>query len=380
MIPKAAINERGAVVAVWRQFDGTHHNAWSNRYGLGAGWREATLIENENLGDAELPRVAIDAAGNAIAVWRQNDGVRSNIMSNRLAGEAGWAAAELIETSSVDATQPDVTMSAGGSAIAVWAQGGIRANHFEVATGLSGPQQIASDGSTPRVAVDSAGNALAIWTQSDGVWAGRFMAGAGWTSPEQLDETAGTDLHIVMDGNGNGRAAWVDDGAPYLLKTRVFSVDIGWGPLDTLGGNTSQMAMTVGAAGHAAVAHSTFSDTGPILVQQYVPGGDWSSEEEISVPNSHEEKLGPMLALDRQGNALAFWHQFPVGGQTPSQVFSRRFVAGQGWGEAAQLRSVAGGDDRAHRPFIVTNTRGIAVALWLEHDGTRDNVFARIFR
>jgi hypothetical protein len=46
-------------------------------------WQTAVLIETSNTGDATKPQIAMDAIGNAIAVWQQSDGARSNIWSNR---------------------------------------------------------------------------------------------------------------------------------------------------------------------------------------------------------------------------------------------------------------------------------------------------------
>jgi hypothetical protein len=46
-------------------------------------WGTAALIEADNAGGAYGPQIALDANGNALAVWSQNDGTRSNIWSNR---------------------------------------------------------------------------------------------------------------------------------------------------------------------------------------------------------------------------------------------------------------------------------------------------------
>ncbi|TPW09101.1 MAG: hypothetical protein FD130_2655, partial [Halothiobacillaceae bacterium] len=52
-------------------------------YTAGAGWGVAGLIETDNAGSASSPQVAIDANGNALAVWHQSDGTRYNIWANR---------------------------------------------------------------------------------------------------------------------------------------------------------------------------------------------------------------------------------------------------------------------------------------------------------
>ena len=46
-------------------------------------WSSAALIETNNVGGADFPQVAVDADGNALAVWSQSDGMRTNIWANR---------------------------------------------------------------------------------------------------------------------------------------------------------------------------------------------------------------------------------------------------------------------------------------------------------
>ena len=64
----------------------------------GVGWGLPELIETDDADDADNPQVAIDANGNALAVWYQDDGMRTNIWSNRYTAGSGWGMAELIET------------------------------------------------------------------------------------------------------------------------------------------------------------------------------------------------------------------------------------------------------------------------------------------
>ena len=120
-----AIDADGNVVAVWEQYDGTRYNIWSNRYTTSTGlWGTAELIEANNTGNAYDPQVAIDADGNAVAVWRQYDGTRYNILSNRYTASTGlWGTAALIETDDAGgAYVPQVAIDADGNAVAVWRQ------------------------------------------------------------------------------------------------------------------------------------------------------------------------------------------------------------------------------------------------------------------
>lgn len=81
--PRIAIDTAGNALAVWDQSDGTRYNIWANRYTAGSGWGTAQLIETNNAGEAYAPQIAIDTAGNALAVWQQSDGTRDNIWANR---------------------------------------------------------------------------------------------------------------------------------------------------------------------------------------------------------------------------------------------------------------------------------------------------------
>src|SRR5690606_40954147 len=106
----------------------------ATRYVVGTGWEIATLIETDDTGAAESPQVAVDAKGNAIAVWQQSDGSSSYIWASRYDIEEGWGTATLVDDmSGVSSLQLGAARS--GEAIAVWQQHdgsryNIRASHY----------------------------------------------------------------------------------------------------------------------------------------------------------------------------------------------------------------------------------------------------------
>jgi hypothetical protein len=120
----------GRAIAVWRQWDGTRSNVWANRYLPGNGWGTAELIESEDADGVGPPEVAVDPAGNAVAVWEQSDGVHTSIWANQYVAGMGWATAELIESEDLgDAQRPRIAVDPDGNAIAVWMQNdGMRLN------------------------------------------------------------------------------------------------------------------------------------------------------------------------------------------------------------------------------------------------------------
>src|SRR3989304_2472137 len=142
--PQVAVDAAGNAVAVWHQSDGTRTNIWANRYAVGAGWGPAPLVETLDLGDAEYPDVAMDAAGNALAGWYQFDGTRFDVWANRFVPSAGWGTAQRIENGADNAFGPALAMDRSGNGVAVFTQfdGTVFnawANRYAVGSGGGGP-------------------------------------------------------------------------------------------------------------------------------------------------------------------------------------------------------------------------------------------------
>lgn len=133
-----AFDDSGNAIAVWRQDDGERYSIWANHYTPESGWGQASLIENNNNGDAFRPRIAIDSGGNAMVVWSQaGDTSRRDIWANRHTPEDGWGEATLLETDNTgSAEDPEVIFDGSGNAVTVWwqndgTQHNIYSNRFE---------------------------------------------------------------------------------------------------------------------------------------------------------------------------------------------------------------------------------------------------------
>jgi len=128
--PQVAIDPSGNAVTVWQQDDGTSYSVRANRYTPSAGWGMAVLIEIDDTGSAGRPQVAVDPSGNAVAVWEHYDGSSRSIWSNRYTPSAGWGTAVLIETDDTSSSNnhptqwhyPQVAVDPNGNATAVWRQ------------------------------------------------------------------------------------------------------------------------------------------------------------------------------------------------------------------------------------------------------------------
>jgi hypothetical protein len=222
---KVVFDPSGNALAVWTQNEGTQQIS-SIRSSLcppGGSWSAAVSLETGD-GTAFEPQIAIDPNGNALSVWTQYAGGHARIWSNRYTGGGGWSAAALIETSDGDAAQPQIAIDASGNALAVWQlydgkSFQIRWNRYTPGSGwgTAAPLEIGAAGAAfaPQIAIDRGGNALAVWRDFDGtnsqVRAARYRASSGWSTPARISSDSGVDfveVQLAVDAYGNALATW----------------------------------------------------------------------------------------------------------------------------------------------------------------------------
>ena len=233
-----AFDPRGNALAVWQQSDGNNRlSLYANRYTPGGGWGTAALIET-NEGDASHPKIALDASGNALVVWTQSEGSRfsrtdrSNIWTNRYTPGDGWGTAKLIDANNARlAIGAKIAMNASGNAMAVWFQtdsphSNIWANRYTPGSGWGTPEVIetdnAGDASNPQIAMDADGSVLAVWRQSDdgrfNIRTNRYIPGSGWSKAAALIEYSNARYaylpQIAMNASGNAVAVWQQSDGP----------------------------------------------------------------------------------------------------------------------------------------------------------------------
>lgn len=271
-------DSNGNAIAVWRQTDGVRYHVMANRYVVGIGWGLAVAVEADNTADALSPRVAVDPAGNAIAVWYKSDGTRTNIWANRYTS-LGWGTPALIETDNAgDARFPEIGVDSAGNAIVVWQQSNgsynsVWANRYSVATGWGTAVTIESQtayANTPDIAIDRNGNAIAVWTQGNptrsNIWMNRYSIATGWGT-ESAIETGDFDsslAKVAIDPSGNALAVW-------------------------------QRLQQGGAIAD-------------IWASRFNARSGWSAPAQIETDNAGTA-LNSRIVIDSRGNALAVWMQ-----------------------------------------------------------------------
>lgn len=376
-----AIDNNGNALAVWQQSDGTRFNIWSNRYTVGSGWGLAELIETDNSGHARRPQIAIDAAGNALAIWEQYDGTRNNIWSNRYTAGSGWGTAELIESNNAGgAVKPQIAVNSAGDALAVWEQSdgtrnNIWANRYDVVGGWGTAELIETqnvgDAYNQQIAIDAAGNAMAVWRQWDGIrfnlYTNRYTVADGWGTAELFVGSAFIP-RIAMDSIGNALIVWVQfDGALDSMWANRYTAASGWGTpelIETLdAGAASHQQIAIDAAGNAmAVWRQIDGPLENILFNRYTTGSGWGTAEVIDIDNG-EEASNPDIAIDAAGNAIAVWTQYDG---TRNNIWANRYTAGKAWGMAELIETQNLG--YASTPRIAMDATGNALVVWNQED------------
>ena len=200
--PKVLMNNNGHALMVWAVNDmpgtptASRRAIFANRYS-GGSWDTAVGLTSgvfNTAGEVFAPDLAMDNAGNAVAVWNEKatPASRGAVYTSRFTvpalGNPAWGASEVISASNVTVYNPKVVLDANGFAQAVWAQEdaaqvtSIWSNRFSVSTAWGSATRIHTgplgNAEAQQLAVDpTTGTVLALWLlrapifAPDGVWA-----------------------------------------------------------------------------------------------------------------------------------------------------------------------------------------------------------------
>jgi hypothetical protein len=215
--PSVAVDPAGNAVAVWQRLVGPPVVESAS---LGAGRR--VWSRTRVLGTGSFPSVAVDGHGNFFAAWRGNSGVDIAV---RRAGTRSWQRPRTVASS--QATYPRLAVGRGGAAALVWERFEPALASSIEATRLSSP---AGNWERPRIlsrapalnpeaAVDSRGNlfvAWEYWGRSGGGSSSieaivRPAAASAWPAPDEVSPNNGTRRivsQVVARGNRRALVAW----------------------------------------------------------------------------------------------------------------------------------------------------------------------------
>lgn len=342
-------------------------------------WSAAPPRVNAGNLDAEEPHVAMDAAGNAIAVWYQLDGATRNIWASRYERATGWSVPATIDQSAELADSPEVAMDAAGNAIAVWIQRHVGApslwaSRFTPAGGWETPELLELlDGSAailPHIAMNATGYAVVTWFQSEAtgnIYVNRYVPGAGWQGRESVEThpMAAVVPRVAVAPSGQAVVMWRQQDAVGTWDLYATSAAAGgaWSApvaVEQASGDIAVFDLAAGADGAVAAWTQWDSGRNQCWAAFLQADGNWAPRQRLDSEPGFCYDV--QVATDALGGAQFVWSQDTPTGRS---IWTNASTRAGGWGTAARLTT--GGE--ARDPAIGVDAVGNALAVWRQDRG-----------
>jgi len=314
-----AFDDAGDAIAIWQSWDGKDELIQGAVRPSGSTWGAPTDLSLPSQ-HASSPELAVNASGDAAAVWEADLSAKSRIQAALKPAGGAWEAPDFISGEDFNASRPDVAIDAQGNVVAVWetqskaeemVQGAFKsaASAWQVPEDLS-PEKIGYGAREPQVAMDSGGNAMAVWTRatafvSDVESSARPVNGP-WASPQELShseaykEAYGPE--ISMNAGYGASVVWRLS-EPGSESVQIISQDIN---------RSWHLAQPIEEATSPQV--SAIRQRGPLVVWQGGDGIHGSFEApfllkpkvfDLSTPEV--EAQAPQVATNADGEAVVAW-------------------------------------------------------------------------
>lgn len=222
-----AISADGSAFAIWRERNpgDSNYSVKAARYLPAGGWQAPRTIDAsfENVVAETPPRIAMDANGNAIAVWHQANSIFTNVFSRA----TGWGTATQVDTNAVPSTvgtRLRLAMAASGRAVVIWNSGlfAVKAMRYTPGAGFSAPVEVNSYGLYAEVGIEPDGDAVIVYVAPDrwpnpttglDLYSRRWPWGGAWTAAEPVEPLDGLGAfpETAFNAAGQGVSAWVRD-------------------------------------------------------------------------------------------------------------------------------------------------------------------------
>jgi hypothetical protein len=410
--PEVGIDAQGDAVAVWQ--GGANRSVERKveaavRTASSGVWQTPVVISPEWSGWLQ-PQVAVDARGDAVAVWSSpypeggagvvNDTIQA---AAKPAGASGWEPAVWVSEfgkapyNKRFSRAPQVAIDAEGEAVAVWEDEVESPSEVvvEASVKLPGsttwgtPVVVAEKAWRPQVAMDARGDAVAVWTGGGGLYSATLPASSStWQPPVPVSTTEAEHPHVALDSQGDAVAVWESIlgrweptpgtntvqaavklaegtwGAPVSLSEPV-AYSHGYPPL--------YPSLAIDAKGSAVAAWDGIRASMEKGVQAAVlPGIGASWQAPVRVAETDGFLISPLVAMDEKGNGMAVWE---YGGRTSGEIEVANYDGSSPALEGASIPAT-GQTERpltfAVSPLAVTTALG--QTSWSFGDGSQPTV------
>ena len=352
---------------------------------------------NDDTGPASqsYPAVAVDAAGNAYAVWNDlRNGDVDIYFSKRDAATGLWRPNVRVndDTGSTHQAFPDIAVDAQGNAYTVWEDtrnGDLDIYFAKLPSGSStwSTNVRVNDLSSisqhdPAIAVDSMGNAYAVWTDyrdaiSAEVYYAKLPAGSDtWSADGIVVASNYTERYpdVAIDGMGNAYAVWEILHGAFEYNVLYAKLPVGSSTWETGGrvdteGHATTPAVAADEAGnvHIIWVHGWGPGSTDVYHASLAVGSDtWSANTRVNdtspgtVFASYFKPIG--IAVDDLGNAYAVWAEAR---NQESDIYSAQLpVGGTAWSTNIRVNDDDLGLHPQTYPDIAVDTVGNLYVVW----------------
>jgi hypothetical protein len=316
----------------------------------------------------DLPHLAVRADGGSLGTLQTSN--RTLLTAWPASQASPGAATEALCTPPPTPTcanqGPQVALDAAGNAVAVasTARGGNSQVLFadaDAATGAAQPAEVIAQGYLPDVAADPAGDVVVTYFRLDRsnpvnqvprLYARRRLAGEASFGEERLlsadDRVTDLDLKpLVMDGDGNAITAYLGSvaGADTTVKIVTwFLSDTTPDPprriSDPSEGQAAHPALAVDPAGRPTLTWQAFG-AGFAVYAADRPGISWSAPQRLSA--NDRTAVSPDVAADGDGTATVVYVDAAPPDNSDADTKASRHPLGGSWSAPVSLRSTAPG-------------------------------------
>ena len=327
--PRIGVDDAGRVTVVWLGGDGRLR---SSRRALNGVWSSpVTIAAGAGSGRFDL---AVSSGGAAAVVWvRYVKGVLDEKVLSAYRPPSGpWLAPQRVGLSAdIGNSNVELAIDAAGNAVAVYGDGDtslvaarrtVQGGGWTTPTVITGPEDDESFSAYFDVAVDPEGNIVAVWMQifdsqtvADELRSTRRPVGGPWEPPAAIPADPGPYIQVAMDSSGRATAVW-DTRLSGGVEASDRSGAASWDPATTIAEPVTDYASDVELA---------MSDSGATVVT-YLRGfteperselqavyrddaGVWSTPQALSSQYTYwrDQEVSP------DGDVVVVWQTDPPG-------------------------------------------------------------------
>jgi hypothetical protein len=304
---------------------------------FGGQWNTLGPVSGAGDSDVRSPRVAVDPNGDAVAVWSAHNQDAAKYVvraSSRPAGGA-WSDPVMLSDGGVFDRGQEVAIDAQGNATAIWTEilGGtgpvVRSASRPNGGDWSEPVDL-SEGtvnSSPRMAVDPQGTVTAVWlgtaphisgTGVVTVVRSRTRSVNGDWSPTAvaLSSDDGTSSaaapQVAVDAQGNATAVWgqFSSADGYVVQTARRAAGGSWSEAADLGGGDSPQVAVDPQGNATAIWQLSDPSSSVVLSSSRTAAGPWSNPAPMAAGDNVDRVGFPWVGADPQGNVTAIWARY----------------------------------------------------------------------